>query len=161
MMTSSPLSMVATSALNNVCLPPEFTVICLWRIVNAIVALEFGGDRLPSAARCRRRQYIWSWPSADCLNCGVLDEVRRIEIGLTRRQANDIHALVPSGRSRGPTWQAWQKGRSGQARRTGGRSCRVKTFGKFVTASCGAGPKASLKVTQPVWPGLIRAHCCR
>ena len=64
----------------------------LWRIFNAIVALEFCNDRLLERGDTVHRS-IFRHAVTNGLNGGVFDEFWRVEIGLTGRQSNDINAL--------------------------------------------------------------------
>src|SRR3546814_2618652 len=62
-----------------------------WLIYQPVVALELRGNSLLQFRRavdCR----IFGLPRADRGNGGVLDEIRRIEVGLTRRKTNNVNA---------------------------------------------------------------------
>src|SRR3546814_6186294 len=70
-----------------------------------VVALELRGNSLLQFRRavdCR----IFGLPRADRGNGGVLDEIRRIEVGLTRRKTNNVNACAfqlvdPAGHGKG------------------------------------------------------------
>ena len=64
----------------------------LWRIFNAIVALEFCDDCLLERGDTVHGG-IFRHAVTNGLNGGLFDEFWRVEIGFTRRQSNDIDAL--------------------------------------------------------------------
>src|SRR3546814_7043152 len=76
-----------------------------WLIYQPVVALELRGNSLLQFRRavdCR----IFGLPRADRGNGGVLDEIRRIEVGLTRRKTNNVNACAfqlvdPAGHGKG------------------------------------------------------------
>ena len=64
----------------------------LRRIIDVVVALELVDNGLlewSNAINCR----IFRLPVADCLNGCILNEVGRVEIGLSRRKADNIDPL--------------------------------------------------------------------
>ncbi len=92
MMTSSPGLITACTRLKKLCLPPQETRICLARVVQPVVALELGDDRLLQAGRAVDRGVFGEAP-VDRGDRRVLDVLRRVEIRLAGAEADDVLAF--------------------------------------------------------------------
>ena len=62
-------------------------------VVQPVLALELGADRLLELGNAVDRRCTWSCRRLDRLDRGVLDVVRRVEVRLARRQPDDVAAL--------------------------------------------------------------------
>src|SRR3546814_17143685 len=103
-----------------------------WLIYQPVVALELSGNSLLQFRRavdCR----IFGLPRADRGNGGVLDEIRRIDVGLTRRKTTTVNACAftpvhPAGHGKGGagledrTGVGWGKRVSGRGTHGGRRT---------------------------------------
>lgn len=67
-------------------------------IVEAVLALELGGDRLAQLGNAGNRG-ILRFAAVDRVDGGRLDIIRRIEIRLTRAEADDVTSFAFSSRA--------------------------------------------------------------
>ena len=89
MITSSPGLTVASNALNRICLPPVPTIVCDGFVVEPVLALELGRDRLAQRLDAGDGR-IFRLAALDGGDGGALDVVRRVEIRLADRQRDDV-----------------------------------------------------------------------
>ena len=90
-MTSSPGLITASTRLKKLCLPPHDDQDLLGRVVEAVVALEFGDDRLLQAGGAAHRG-VFGEARVDGLDRRVLDVLRGVEIGLAGAEADNVAA---------------------------------------------------------------------
>ena len=91
MMTSSPGFSVASIALKMICLPPEVTTVWRRLVVEAVVALHLGDDRLAQRRRAGHGGVL-GVVVADRRDRRFLDVVRRRHVGLAGGEADDVFA---------------------------------------------------------------------
>ena len=92
MITSSPLLSVVRKALYRICLPPGADDRLARLVVEAVLALELGGDRFAQRRDAEHRR-IFGFAALDRRDRRLLDVVGRVEIGLADRQRDDVAAL--------------------------------------------------------------------